>query len=696
MIAHPSARDSSDCPGRELLCALSLGRLREEVRGEVERHIAVCDSCVALLHSIDDDSDPLIADLRGPTEPGSADEDSDRQWTWTGGFSLSLTGSDGSRGSETGLPREGRAPRRLGDYQFLEPLGRGGMGTVYRAIHTRLGKVVALKVIRPDRLGHPEALGRFRREMRALGGLEHHNLVRALDAREEAGVLFLVMEYVEGIDLARLLVRQGRLTRANACEVVRQAATGLDYAHRSCGLVHRDIKPSNLMITPEGCVKILDLGIASFDPGPRGPEPLPGTGVTSVDERVGTYDYMAPEQWLMSPEVDTRTDVYGLGCTLYELLAGSAPYARPEWTTWDQKMRAHTLIPPPSILERRPDIPESLSAVLDRMLAKCPADRYATPADVAEALEPFIPGHNLPALSSPTRFVPTIAPVPEPAAADRAGSRNPHPPGMISRPWRPRWDWSRPPTYSKPIAVSAVLAFVTLLLLAHTIASRWPGSTPAPVASDVPKPSAPPPASIVPTGELVQATLTISLYWHEKETGVLHDRGRIGDPWNGRQDTASVDLIFVVEATFEEPLFPYLIVVKPDGSCEQEFPEKGSDASARRHFQYPVGDNYLTLNKEGLLALILLGSRQQLSATEALGMVEVPAEDWKRARTDVPWLFDGERCEPLAARERDGGLGKVSLGLEPFCHSCESLSSHREIAAVRAIAFPVKLAPNNP
>jgi serine/threonine protein kinase len=694
MIAHPSVRGSSDCPGRELLCALSLGRLSEEVRGEVERHIAVCDSCVALLHSIDDGSDPLLADLRGLTEPGGADEDADREWTWSGGFSPSLTGSDESRGSETGSPCEGLAPRRLGDYRFLEPLGRGGMGTVYRAIHTRLGKVVALKVIRPDRLGHPEALDRFRREMRALGGLEHHNLVRALDAREEAGVLFLVMEYVEGIDLARLLVRQGRLTRADACEVVRQAATGLDYAHRSCGLVHRDIKPSNLMITPEGCVKILDLGIASFDPGPRGPEPPPGTGVTSVDERVGTYDYMAPEQWLMSPEVDTRTDVYGLGCTLYELLAGSAPYARPEWTTWDQKMRAHTLIPPPSILERRPDIPEPLSAVLDRMLAKCPADRYATPADVVEALEPFIPGHNLPALLSPARFVPTISPVPEPAA-DRAGSRNLHPAGMISRPWRPRWDWSRPPTYSKPIAVSAVLAFVTLLLLAHTIASRWPGSNPAPVAGDVPKPSAPPPASIVPTGELVQATLTIRLYWHEKETGVLHDMGQIGDPWNGPQGTASVDLIFVVDATFDEPLFPYLIVVKPDGSREQYFPEKASDASARRRFQYPAGVMYESFEGKGLLALILLGSRQQLSATEALGMVGVPAEDWKRAQTDAPWLFNGERCEPLP-RERDGGLGKVSLSLEPFCHSCESLSSHREIAAVRAIAFPVKPATKHP
>ncbi len=651
---------------------------------------------MASLHSIDDGPDPLIADLRGSTDPGSADEDSGRDWTWSEDFGSGPLGTYGSKDSETGPTDKSLTSKRLGDYRFDEPLGRGGMGTVYRAIHTRLGKVVALKVIQPDRLGDPETLTRFRREMRALGGLEHHNLVRALDAREEAGVPFLVMEYVEGIDLARLLVRNGRLPVADACEVVRQAATGLDYAHRNCGLVHRDIKPSNLMITPEGCIKILDLGIARFDPILRGPpEDAPGTRVTEVAERVGTYDYMAPEQWLMSPDVDIRTDVYGLGCTLYELLTGCAPYARPEWTTRDEKMRAHTLIPAPPIRECRSDVPEPLTTVLDRMLAKCPADRYATPADVIEALEPFIPGHNLTALLSPARFVPTITPVSEPDAADRARSGGFRPVGVFSRRWHPRWDWSRPPTFSKPIAVSAVLTFVTLLYLAQTIASRWPrsNSDQTPVRGDLQEPPAHSPESIVLTGERVPAKLTIRLYRFEEGTDDLYDMGRIGDPRDRPQGTAVVDLRFVVEAEFDKPLFPYLISVDQLGRCEIEFPEKGSALSKRREFKIPSGDYYLSLEAEGLLALILLGSDRPLSSAEALAMVEVQAEDWKHARTGVSWLFDGERYDPLAL---DREIRKVPHGLKPFSDSFKSLSSHAGIAAVRAIAFPVRLAPKNP
>ena len=160
-------------------------------------------------------------------------------------------------------------PERLGDYRLVEPLGRGGMGVVYRAWHTRLGQVRALKVLRPDRAGDRRAIERFQREITTLGGLEHPNLVRAFDAREEAGVIFLVMEFIEGLDLWRLLARTGPLPVSASCEVVRQAAIGLEYAYRTRGMVHRDIKPSNLMITPDGVVKVLDLGIAVLTRPPR-------------------------------------------------------------------------------------------------------------------------------------------------------------------------------------------------------------------------------------------------------------------------------------------------------------------------------------------------------------------------------------------------------------------------------------------
>jgi len=373
MSAHPGIQDRSACPSRERLLALSSGRLRGVHQDEVERHLAGCTSCLAVLQAVDDRSDPLIADLRGPVESEDATEDTLVEPTRPEGLGPRSGGSEADRSDEESVPE------RLGDYRRLERLGRGGMGTVYRAIHTRLGKVVALKVLRPERLGDRRAVDRFRQEIEATGPLEHPNLVRAHDAREEAGVPFLVMEYIAGLDLARLLERRGRLRVADACELARQAALGLDYAHREGRLVHRDVKPSNLMLTPEGCVKVLDLGVARL-----------GNGPADVPERVGTADYMAPELWLMSHGADPRSDVYGLGCTLYELLAGSAPFARSEWPTRGQKMLAHALVPPPPIRELRPEVPEALAAVLDRLLAKCPADRYATPADVARALEPEV------------------------------------------------------------------------------------------------------------------------------------------------------------------------------------------------------------------------------------------------------------------------------------------------------------------
>ena len=697
MIVNPSFRDFCHCPGRELLEALSLGQLHGDVRDEIERHVECCCLCVASLEAIDDSSDPLIADLRASGEPRDSEIHSNHRWTSSEGIASGDTGFNGSQDPNTEPPGRIDLSKQMGDYRFDEALGQGGMGTVYRAIHTRLGKVVALKVIQPNRMGDPESLARFRREMRALGSLEHPNLVRAYDAREEAGVPFLVMEYVDGIDLARLLRRMGRLSIADACAVVRQAATGLDYAHRSHGLVHRDIKPSNLMITSGGCVKILDLGIARFDSSVRGREFAPDSCATEIAERIGTYDYMAPEQWLMSPEVDIRTDVYGLGCTLYELLLGRAPYARPEWTTWDEKMRAHTLIPPPPVLECRSDIPDSLSEVLNRMLAKCPADRYETPAKVIEALEPFVTGHNLAALLSTTPFIPTLSHVTQLAASDQPIGHDPEGSTGIFKRWKQPRAWSIDRSKSKPMAVSAVLMFATLLLLVQTITGNWPGpnASPSPIRGALQNQSTPTQVPIIRTEELVQAELAIRLYRIRKSTDELYDMGRIGDPRDGPQGTASIDLKFVVEASFAEPLFPYLISIDQAGTRDLEFPEGEAVVSTRKKFKSPSGNIYLSLEKEGLLGLILVGSRRPLSSTESLALLTVQSDDWQRSRTDVPWLFDGERCEPLV-RDREGGFRRVSHGPKPFSDACSTLRSHPEIAAIRAIAFPVTLAPKSP
>ena len=202
------------------------------------------------------------------------------------------------------------------------------------------------------------------------------------------------MEYVEGLDLARLVGRAGPLRVSDACELARQAAVGLQYVHEH-GLVHRDIKPSNLMLTPRGEIKILDLGLARFHHQPGGSDEMTGTGQT-----MGTADYMAPEQASDSHSADIRADIYSLGCTLFKLLAGRAPFEGPQYRGAFDKMTAHVQTPAPSIRELAGDVPEELSALLRRMLAKDPAERPATPADVAAKLAAFCRGHDLPALVS--------------------------------------------------------------------------------------------------------------------------------------------------------------------------------------------------------------------------------------------------------------------------------------------------------
>ena len=290
----------------------------------------------------------------------------------------------------------------------LEKLGEGGMGTVYKALHTELDRLVAIKVMRRSQLDEDWAVARFRREIKAVGQLDHPNIVRAHDARAIADTHFLVMEYVDGLDLHELVKRCGPLPVADACELVRQAALGLQCAHEH-GLVHRDIKPSNLMLNRQGQVKILDLGLARLQTAGLAGE------TTAVGQMMGTPDYMAPEQASDSHAVDIRADIYSLGCTLYKLLTGNAPFGGPQYQSLLAKMTAHRDRAPPSVRQFRDDVPEELLAVLDRMLAKSPEQRFATPAEVADALQPFSQGSDLGKLLAKAEG--------RPAAADAADIR---------------------------------------------------------------------------------------------------------------------------------------------------------------------------------------------------------------------------------------------------------------------------------
>lgn len=277
----------------------------------------------------------------------------------------------------------------LGQYQLLEPVGGGGMGVVYKALHVRLRQVVALKTMTRAARADEQALARFQREMAALGGLIHPNIVRATDAGEADGWHYLVMEFVEGFDRNQLVKLCGPLRVADACELIRQAATGLQFIHDN-KRVHRDLKPSNLMLTLDGHAKILDLGLALLHEDTD--------ELTSSRQVMGTADFMAPEQARSAHEVDIRADLYSLGCTLYKLLTGTAPFSRagPERA---RKLAAHAELPPPPLSGFRPDVAREVTTVVERLLAKDPADRFQQPSELAAALAGAAAGHDLVALA---------------------------------------------------------------------------------------------------------------------------------------------------------------------------------------------------------------------------------------------------------------------------------------------------------
>jgi serine/threonine protein kinase len=267
----------------------------------------------------------------------------------------------------------------LGSYVLLERLGEGGMGAVFKARNWKLGRVVALKLIRKERLANDDAVRRFRREIRAAAQLTHPNIVHAYDADEVDGTHFFVMEYVVGRDLARVVKEQGPLPLAAACDCVRQAALGLQHAHER-GLVHRDVKPANLLLTERGVVKILDMGLAQLG------ESAADEGSSTLTQEgliMGTLDYIAPEQAANSHNVDVRADLYSLGCTFYHLLAGRTPFPAGSPV---EKLYKHRYEEPAPLERWRTDVPPSIAVVVARLMAKLPSDRYQTPAEVAAVL----------------------------------------------------------------------------------------------------------------------------------------------------------------------------------------------------------------------------------------------------------------------------------------------------------------------
>ena len=293
----------------------------------------------------------------------------------------------------------------LGQYRILEQIGRGGMGRVYKAEHRTMHRLVALKVLASELLATERAVELFRHEVRAVAQLVHPNIITAFDAGEGEGRYYLVLEYIDGPNLDQLVRKQGPLSVGLASDYIRQAAAGLQCAHAR-GMVHRDIKPANILVQRHGqngddapgLVKISDFGLArlSRPAGAPADHPRPGTILTKDNTVMGTPDYLSPEQSRDLHKTDIRSDVYSLGCTFYFLLTGSVPF--PGGNAMDKLIRHATARPEP-ITRVRSDVPAEVLAIIDKMMAKHPAERFGTPVELSEALQPY-------AVSGPTPWAP--------------------------------------------------------------------------------------------------------------------------------------------------------------------------------------------------------------------------------------------------------------------------------------------------
>jgi serine/threonine protein kinase len=533
-------------------------------------------------------------------------------------------------------------PRVLGEYELLERLGAGGMGDVYRARHRRLNKFVALKLL-PARLkDSADSVARFLREMKAVGGLDHPNLVEAHDAGEEGGVVYLALKLVEGEDLDRLVRRRGPLPVAEACDLTRQAALGLQYLHER-GLVHRDLKPSNLMRTPDGVVKVLDLGLARW-----GVEAGAGAELTATGGLLGTPEYLAPEQARSAATADIRADLYGLGGTLFYLLTGRPPFAHR--TGLFEKLEAHWTEEAPDVRSLRPEVPAAVAELVRRLLAKDPADRPQTPAEVADALA---------AIAGPSLSVP------QPRSAAPL-------PGNRVRRWLPagrRW------------RLGAVLVLAGLLGLAGW---AWLGrnTPPAPDSSPLSETKAPDGTEPGPK--------PLSIHWQVfRLSADAPGRQQVGEKTFRVRLNDRVE----VEAALSEPAYAYLIAFNPADKPEdreQLFPRDEAERQPEKRDRLSPDKRLRLDDGVGLQAFAVVASRRPLPPYAEWRKSQPPVA-WRptRATPGVVWLADGEGVRGLYDAGFDRAMEEAAGDKVVIRELARSLKRMQGVETVSVIGFAV-------
>lgn len=368
----------------------------------------------------------------------------------------------------------------LGGYKILDRIGKGQMGGVYKALHT-LGQLVALKILPASRAKSTDILSRFQREARLLIQIDHPNVVRAFQVGEAGGVHYIVMEYLEGETLDEILSRRKRLPWAEAARLMHQTLAGLQHLHEQ-RMIHRDLKPSNLMLTPapgktdttwEATVKILDIGLGRelFDEDT--PESQIETQLTVEGAVLGTPDYLAPEQAKDASSADIRADIYSLGCVLYHCLSGRPPF--PETNLMTQMLKHATEKPAPLTNFVR-DLPPALLAVIDRMMAKSPDQRYPTPATAAAALKPFL--GNRGAAPAGAALIPAFKQWLE--SESHLELPDLPPPGPVQAPAKPRASGAIPPPAARPAPPAVPVK--------PGATAPNPGTAPAPALAPFPVP----------------------------------------------------------------------------------------------------------------------------------------------------------------------------------------------------------------
>ncbi len=376
------------CPPTHQLRAYLSGKLDQESSDLLSNHLTVCSDCERTLVDLEQEPDSLVELLQASPMPRNTAANQLNHGNGNSASSSNKLTTAVDHHTERD-PFLATLPTALGQYELQSRLGVGGMGAVYLARHRSLDKHVAVKLLPALPAENAEFVARFQREMRAAGQLEHPAIVRTTDAGDQQGIHFLVMDYIDGMNLSTIARAEEKLSIADACEMIRQAAIGLAHAHEK-GIVHRDVKPSNLMLDTAGQVRILDFGLAQIGCWESG-----SAEITTVGQLMGTLDYMAPEQAERGGAVDYRADLYALGATLFRLFTGRAPLAAAPNLTPLEKLRLLSSHKPPKLRSLRPDAPESLAKIVDAMLAREPGLRPASATHVAELLEPFGQGADL-------------------------------------------------------------------------------------------------------------------------------------------------------------------------------------------------------------------------------------------------------------------------------------------------------------